>query len=444
MRRAASLAIALAGFAFASAASANGRFPSANQLVIDPLDERHAAVRTTFGLLYANDGATFRWVCEKALGYEGTYDPAIAIAGGKVLVALPDGISRSADGCAWERIPIAPVHIVDLAVDPENALRVVAVTALDDAAPPGARAMLYESLDGGATFGRSVELPEDFHPLTVDVVGTRMYASGRAPFTRLAMVIRSGDSGATWNELTFDSGGDAYIAGVDQTTPDRVYLRIDGEVKDTLLFSDNGAQSFATILDAPELLGFAVAPDGQHVAAGGPGFGVFRAGRDHAFTKIADLSVRCLTWTNAALYACATDPVDGFALARSTEGLGFSPLLRLADLEPLSCPSTSTTGAVCPPFWPEISRAIKPPTDAGIDAAADAVAESAPSDATAAGGGCGCQTTRGSGQGPFAGLSLMVALIAWRGILSMRPRLPCGRSSRASLWSSASPSRSSS
>jgi len=56
------LLIGAALVAFAPTASANGRFPEANQLVFDPADSKHAAVRTTFGLLRTDDEKT---------GYEG-------------------------------------------------------------------------------------------------------------------------------------------------------------------------------------------------------------------------------------------------------------------------------------------------------------------------------------------------------------------------------------
>src|SRR4051794_34190183 len=50
-------------------ARANGRYPLASQLVVDPLDPDHLVARTTFGVLSSADaGATWRWVCEEALG----------------------------------------------------------------------------------------------------------------------------------------------------------------------------------------------------------------------------------------------------------------------------------------------------------------------------------------------------------------------------------------
>ncbi len=428
-RCAVGIGLALVALGMTSRASANGRFPAANQLVFDAVDGKHAAVRTTFGLLQTTDGSSFRWICEKALGYEGVFDPAIAIGGaGKLLVGLPDGLSRSADrGCVWDRAaaPVAGEYVIDLAVDPANAARVVAITGLGEGAPPGSQAKLFFSNDGGATFGAAMSLPEDFRPQTVDLAktsATRIYASGLSPFARFAMFVRSDDGGATWTESTFDLGdaSGAYIAGVDPTNADRLYLRIDGATNDELRFSSDGGGSFATVLSGPQLLGFAISPDGKQIAAGGPGMGVHVSGPEHSFKKTADHSVRCLTWTADALYACGTDPGDPFAIGRSTDnGASFATVFRLVDLEPLACGSTTTTGSICPAYWPDVSRIIKPAPDAGAvdaapmfdaqnDARADA-AEPAPPAESASGGGCGC-SVRDGGFGFGAALTLIVAI----------------------------------
>ena len=105
----------------------------------------------------------------------------------------------------------------------------------------------------------------------------------------------------------------------------------------------------------------------------------------------------------------------------------------------------TTVGDVCAPFWPEVARAIKPapPVDAGADAGADAGVDATleQTAVNATGGGC----AYGRASTPAAApLLLVLAALVRRGILSMRPRLPWGRSDRGTLWPSASPSRSSS
>lgn len=368
-----------------ASAQANGRFPSASQLVFDPSDPAHAVVRSTFGLLQTTDGgASWQWVCEKAMGFEGTFDPAIAISGtGAIHVGLPDGMSSSNDrACGFRRI--AGDYVIDLAIDPASPNHLVAVTALSAGSPMGSTAKLLRSNDGGATWEPPRVLPEDFKPLTVEVTKGRIYASGLAPFVGLGMLARSDDGGATWTERTFE-GRDAYIAGVDRNNADRVYLRIDGE-SDELRFSGDGGSTFSTLMIGGELLGFALAADGT-VAVGGAG--VFVSGPDHAFKKVSDRAVRCLTFQGATLWSCTTDPDQAVLRADEVK-------LRLAELIPLAC-----ANATCARYWPEVSRTFAP-VDAGP-------APPSPAPSVIAGGG-GCNVS-----GPSSGASvLVVALLLLR------------------------------
>ena len=69
-------------------ALANGRFPDAQQLVVDPLDPNHIAVQSTYGFIQTWDhGAEWRWTCEDAAGYGGVIDPPIAVLQDGTLIA---------------------------------------------------------------------------------------------------------------------------------------------------------------------------------------------------------------------------------------------------------------------------------------------------------------------------------------------------------------------
>ena len=98
-------AFALGAALVASApALAKGRFPAANQLVVTPGKPDALVLRTTFGVLFSNDaGKTWDWVCERAVGYGGVWDPPIAaFANGTVIAGTIDGLAVSPDhGCAW-------------------------------------------------------------------------------------------------------------------------------------------------------------------------------------------------------------------------------------------------------------------------------------------------------------------------------------------------------
>ena len=83
--------------AFASLdAHANGRLPTAHELVFSPTDPSFVVIEATFGLfLSQNTGASFGWVCEPAIGYPSTlnWDPPIGITSTSVLAGIPHGVS---------------------------------------------------------------------------------------------------------------------------------------------------------------------------------------------------------------------------------------------------------------------------------------------------------------------------------------------------------------
>src|ERR1700722_9772949 len=92
-------------------ALANGRFPAASQLVAHPRDPARMVLRTTYGLLVTRDnGTSWDWICERAVGYGGVEDPALAITGGGTLLAgIFEGLVSSSDeGCTWSRSPGLP------------------------------------------------------------------------------------------------------------------------------------------------------------------------------------------------------------------------------------------------------------------------------------------------------------------------------------------------
>src|SRR5262245_12927572 len=91
-----SVAVAASVGLAATTAHANGRYPEANQLVVDRGgDPARLVLRTTYGLVQSTDaGKTWRWICEDAIGYSGEWDAPIGIAGdATILAGTPSGIS---------------------------------------------------------------------------------------------------------------------------------------------------------------------------------------------------------------------------------------------------------------------------------------------------------------------------------------------------------------
>jgi hypothetical protein len=403
------------------AAQANGRFPQANQLVSSG---SLMILRTTYGILQSTDSAGFHWVCEAAVGYSPAlaFDPAIALTGDGVLVGLPDGLSRSTDGCTWSRpAPIfAGTYVVDIALDVSNPQHAVAVTQVLPGT--GAQGLFGASPDGGASWTQVSLLPQDFLAETVDLAPSnpsRVYASGVGTFARFGVIVRSDDGGATWSSSSFDMRGAVapFIAAVDPANADRVFLRLAEDPADRLSVSTNAGVTWADAFTGQgKLLGFALSPDGSQVAVGGPSDGVWVAATaDLAFTKVSSIGARCLRWVTQGLYACADQTVDGFALGVSTDGgHTFQGLYHPKELTPLACPAGTNAGDQCPAAWPAVEAVLglgdsgmAPPRDGGSSPPGAGTSPAPPPADAPVAHGYGCS----AGRSDAVGLGALVWLV---------------------------------
>ncbi|WP_437961578.1 hypothetical protein WME76_19305 [Sorangium sp. So ce119] len=412
-------------------ALANGRYPAAGQILVDPSDPDHIVVRATYGVLTTRDGGErWSWICEAAIGYSGFEDPMMVVTGdGSILAGLFDGLSATHDdGCQWALSGggLAQRYVVDLSIDraaPAGALLLVSSVMGDDTIV----SQVWESKDDGRTWTQAgADLPSTFLGVTLDSAPSdprRIYVSGRwnGP-TFQGIVRRSDDRGATWEDFDVPGSDDRnlpYLGAVDPVDPDIVYVRRDGDGADALLVSNDGGATWREVFQATSLLGLALSPDGTRIAAGSDVDGLWIAPTATLeFTQVGNLGVRCLTWTAQGLFACADESLDGFTAGVSTdEGKTFSPLMTLDRLcgPPPACGSESSTGETCPALWPATASFVGAAgrCDAGAPSAAAGGSGTSAGGATAggaepsAGGGCSCEAAGGGRAGAF--LSCMLA-----------------------------------
>jgi len=370
--------------AAASPAAANGRFPASNQILFSAADPDLVVLRTTFGILVSRDqGATYSWLCEDALGLATiSEDPAFAVTAGDALVAgLPSDLEVSADlGCDWTNAGGFPGggSAVDLAVRPDAPHAVVALRAVygsDAGADGGAgfSTQVYESTDDGSTWSKlGSPLDPSLVPTTIEVAATdphRLYVSATRAATEAgaapaALLLVSVDDGATWTERLLpplDAAAESavFIGAVDPSDANVVYLRsaqsqASASIHGSRLFvtTDAGATFRVPLALAGQMLGFAVSSDGSRVYAGGPGDGLLVAARSslgevNPFQKVSTIHVQCLAAHGADLWACS-DEVSGFVAGVSTsEGACFTPRLHLLEVDtPIAC-EADATAAVC-------------------------------------------------------------------------------------------------
>lgn len=364
------IAAALAATAIAlgsGPARANGVFPSAEQIVVDPSDPSHVVVRTTYGLLTTREaGEPWDWICETAVGYSSGFHPSVALTeNGTLLAGVTTGVAIApGDSCGWSLAPGLPMGalVVDLSVEKGALSHAVAITASNGAGP----ARLWTTEDDGATWTQSgTALPAGFTPLTVDAAPSdpmRVYISAQVS-TKGSLLV-SPDRGQTWQTFTVPSTSAEhrpFIGAVDPQDPDRVYIRTDGTPGRLFVF-DYGAVTFTEVFTGAGLLrGFALSPDGQTVLVGGGSDGIQRApAATLAFEKVSAVATRCLAWTAAGVYTCATEFADGFTVGLSKdEGSTFEPVMHLPCVRgPLMCTPDTPVGAECPPEWAAVAIQI--------------------------------------------------------------------------------------
>jgi MYXO-CTERM domain-containing protein len=420
----------LASIALPAAGLANGRYPEAGQLAVDPTNVRHLVARTTFGLLQSFDaGSSWSWICEEAVSATGFMDPEIALTtGGRIALGLPDGVALGdTSGCGWSRPPgLAGDNVIDLVADRASPSTLYAAAAVTVG---GAFHALVASSTDGISWATRGSLIPDAYPLTIEVAPsrpTRLYLGAEDGNLEKGLIAVSDDGGDTWTTRASPAGVDSvYVSGVDPEDPDRLYLRAYFP-KGSLYVSEDGAQTWSLIhqADVP-LLGFALSPDGRQIALGSmEGVTLLTrgdgdAGTTYAVAEMSPLPTSCLTWTAAGLFACTDEATAGFTIGVSTDGGGtFAPVLHLADLRPAAC-AAGTPAAVCAAEWCATATIIEASCAATTDAAVDAASggeRPATATATATGTGCACDAAGGGrpGEALALGIALALALVRRR------------------------------
>lgn len=420
------LAATLGVLAATPPALANGRFPAAGQLVVDPSRPDHVVVRATYGILTTQDGGgRWDWICEDAVGYGGIEDPSMGLlSNGTLLAGIFAGLAVSSDaGCGWalQGGAMEGRFVVDVSVERSDPSR--AIFLLSNGLTSNTfLTQVFETLDGGQSFQQAgVDLPANVVGVTLDAAPSepdRLYVTGRrdAP-DYVGVLARSLDRGASW-ELIDIPGADAlaspFLAAVDPADPQRIYVRLDGKDGDTLLASDDGGDTWDTVFTtAGRLLGFALSPDGQELRFGGPEDGLLAAERETLVpTKRGELGPLCLAWTDDGLYACADQFQDDFVVGVSTDGgSSFTSLLTLDGLcGPLACADGTATGDLCPLTWGPTEATIgSKDCDGEVPDAGPAPPAAAPSEDDG-----GCQASAAGTGSSAAILALSLALLGLR------------------------------
>jgi hypothetical protein len=370
--------MAAAALAAPAAAHANGAFPD-SQSVLTPADRpREIVLVTNFGLfLSEDDGASWLWSCEQAENSFGTLYQRTASPRRRLLTIANLALAYSDDGtCDWQIAggALGGQTVIDVFADPGAADRVLAVGF---SVQGGYR--VFESTDGGATFGRTlytagpgesidgVEIaPSDPATLYVAVTTADMTPG----------LARSTDGGAVWttSRLGADLGpGIVRIVAVDPTDPARVFLRWIAAGAEAIALTTDGGASATRVLDLDGFpTSFVRLPSGTLlVGAMVQSVATLYRSRDGgtSFDAVPGApAVRGLSARGGTVFAATDNFRDGYALGASAdEGTTWEPLLRY-DLVAAILPCVkSQCRAACEfevgrSLWaPEVCTADAPP-----------------------------------------------------------------------------------
>jgi hypothetical protein len=358
-------------FFWAGTASANGRFPASSAVVLTDGDTM--LVRATFGLLVSRDrGATFGFVCERAVGFSGIEDPPYVVTpSGAIVAATFEGVSVSRDGgCTWSFAGGGRKWIfVDMTMQPDGTLHAIS-SMYSKTTDAGIRYdnALFVSKDDALGFGQiGGAIDPSLLLETIDVAHGRIYVSairGEGP-DRKGVFLVSRDGGAKLEEhaVPLIAGERApYIAAVDPKNVDRVYVRTAGDPggASRLLVTDDAGKTFRVAYASKSpLLGFALSPDGTSLVTGGRD-GLFASPTDSfAFEKKSSIEVQCLGWRGDTTWACSNEKSGFFAGATHDRGATFDKKIHLDDLKGvLACAPETTVGKLCTPEWARVKREL--------------------------------------------------------------------------------------
>ena len=462
-RRISAVAATLGALALPGLAHAHGREPSVGQVAFDATDREHFLLRGTWALMTTHDGGeSFTWTCAVAADFDRLTEdpPALITESGRVVLGTFDGLRVSSpEACDYAdaAAPAWGAFAIDVQRDPHDARTFYVAMS------PGDRAnTLLRSRDEGASF--EVVHTFDFGLLLERVRLSpsdplRMYVTGAVPRMgmepRHVFFHRSTDGGQTFTAIEIpllEGERNAHVLAIDPMNAERALVRmtraVTDETPERLLLTEDGGDTFRTVLEIREIIALAFAHDGTRVWAGSWQGGLYRSeDAGETFTPIdPDLRMRCLAERESEgggseLFLCVDELTNDYAVGRSLDGGDtIEPVWAFADVvNDTGCSACTVVGAVCPAYWPDVLYDIATiggvdggpapgPTDVGtvmcgeggvpFDARLGSVdAATTPEGPTTT---CACRASSATGAGARGGSPLLVTGLPLLGLLARR------------------------
>jgi len=345
--------------------SANGRAPNTSTISFRRGMEREIAAGLTFGLAVSRDnGATWSWMCEDAIGYGGSYDPAYMFTSSGALFAttLLTGVKVMRDGCTF--VPTVSTKFVSAVAQGPDGKLYYAVVDTPVVGNPG-DSNIYRSDDDGATWTVSAMpgvlndwwqslavAPSD--PSRLYLSGYRYIPSPGGGTTKVFLLFRSDNAGQSWQALATSQlatmpNSTIEIAGISHTDPDLVFARVkleDNAISDALYRSSDSGVTWTRILGKRSAIAFVVRRSGELVAATQAQGAVRSTNNGATWTDLVSApQISCLAENGAGeVWACTQSyggmqvPSDGFGIMKSTDLATWTGVLKYQQINaPVAC-----------------------------------------------------------------------------------------------------------
>jgi hypothetical protein len=387
-------ALVVAGLAAAPGlALGNGRPPGTSTIAFRQGNESDIAVGLTFGLLISHDaGASWEWVCEAAVGYQGIYDPKFVFTGSGALFATTyDGLKVERDRCTFAAATASsptPATVL-LGPAPDHALYYAASQMADPGSGIAGDFAIYRSTDDGAGFAPTAGQPAGAISWWQSLLAApsdprRLYLSGyvyatgtgSAGTARQARLFRSDDGGATWQALptgdfTVAPNSVIDLVGVWSDDPDHLYARVeldDNTLSDALYRSSDAGMTWHQIrrknTAIPAFVVRSARNAGQRhdLIAGTVALGAEISHDDgDSWTALPTAPhMGCLVENTAGeLWACTQNygfngaPTDGAGIMKATDpAAGWTKVLRYEELtKAVTCGAGTVQHDTCAAMW---------------------------------------------------------------------------------------------
>jgi hypothetical protein len=410
---------------------------------LDAGGQPRAIVRTNRGLIEQDAKGAFRLLCNDAFDVSLSEIPPVVVTGdGRLLLGTYAAglVLSTPDRCSFESVAGMFDGVYPIALN-AGAQGVVyaAVLPLD-----GSSAELWRTSDRGSSVESLTSLPGA--PSAVEITGSddsRIYVSTVTAEGNLSFgsLLTSSDAGQNFDEHPIELDASelrVFVLAVAATDPKLLFVRTqsrDGLTPERLLRSDDGGETFDTVLSAPGPLVALAQADGTLWT--GSAEGLYRSADDgRTFERVDgnDLTrVTCLAERDGSLYICAYSTGQFGVLSSGDAGGSFDWFLQFPDVRArLDCGADTDEGKLCTDEFADWSAEQGPiPTPAGdAGAAADPIgtAKSTKPRGTEA----GCQlVAQGSAPGAVALLGAVAGLWVLRRRGTGREFLPRSGALRA-------------